>query len=202
MELFSQTVKINQKGAKTDFTTGDDVHINNARSFIRERCIALIKGIKNVIDIHKLIDRDFVFGLLDQCKSKFISEDRIYIYAEAIYEGFNNNFISAAHLLIPQFENSFRHIASQNGIETTKWTDNLQHQNIFGGVLEKIKDFTKDDLHKELHNFLVDSNTNFRNELCHGLISPIIIEHYGTYLWWLTLKMVFQTENYFSFSSQ
>jgi hypothetical protein len=191
-ELFSQTVKIDHKGAKIGSATGEDVHINNARSFIRERSIALIKGIKNIMDIHKQIDRAFVFGLLEQCNGKFVPE--------GINEGFNNNFISAAHLLVPQLENSFRYIALQNGVETTKWSDDLQHQNVFGGSLEKIKDFTKSDLHKELHNFLVNSNVNFRNELCHGLISPILIEHYGSYLWWLTLKMVLQTENYFSFT--
>ncbi len=199
MEWFSQTVKIDYKGAKIALATGDDVHLNNARSFFREKSIAVIKGIKNVMDIHKQIDKAFVLGLLEQCNSRFIPKDRVYIYAQALNDGFNNNFIPAAHLLVPQFENSFRHIALQNGIETTKWDNELQHQNIFGGILEKIKDFTNRDLYKELSNFLVESNSNFRNEVSHGLISPILIDHYGSYLWWLTLKMVLETENYFSF---
>lgn len=152
------------------------------------------------MDIHKQIDRTFVYGLLEQCNSKFIPADRTYIYAEAINEGFNNNFISAAHLLTPQIENSLRYIASQNGVETTKWGADIQHENIFGGILNKIKDFTNRDLHSELHNFLGGGNVNFRNDLCHGLISPSFIDHYGVYLWWLTLKMVFQTEEYFSFT--
>ena len=54
MEFFSQTVKVNSNGAKVALSTGDDIHINNARNFIREKCIAAIKGIKNIIDIHNM----------------------------------------------------------------------------------------------------------------------------------------------------
>ncbi len=105
------------------------------------------------MDIHKPTDKTYVLGLLTKCNSRFIPNDRVYIFAQAVSEGFNKNFIPAVHLLVPQFENSFRYIASQNAIETTKWGAELQHQNIFGGILEKIKDFTNSDLHKELVNF-------------------------------------------------
>ena len=55
------------------------------------------------------------------------------------------------------------------------------------------------DLLLELNNFLVDGNgVNFRNRICHGLISPIETEYYGIYLWWITLKMLYQTDKYFS----
>lgn len=123
MNLLSQIEKIDDKGAKVGFTRGDDALINNARRFCRERTIALIKSIKHVMDIHKKTDRDFIFALIQNLNSRFIPDDRKYIYAEGIYRGFNNDYISAAHLLLPQFENSFRYIASQNGINTTKWTE-------------------------------------------------------------------------------
>ncbi|MEJ7684609.1 MAG: hypothetical protein WKG06_43525 [Segetibacter sp.] len=126
MNLLSQIEKIDDKGAKVGFTRGDDALINNARRFCRERTIALIKSIKHVMDIHKKTDRDFIFALIQNLNSRFIPDDRKYIYAEGIYRGFNNDYISAAHLLLPQFENSFRYIASQNGINTTKWTEELR----------------------------------------------------------------------------
>ncbi len=49
-ELFSGTERINQHGAKVSSAAGDDVHINNARRFIRDGNIAIIRGLKNTMD--------------------------------------------------------------------------------------------------------------------------------------------------------
>lgn len=199
-QFFSQTIKLNASGSRVGSADGDDALINNARAFSRDLITANIRAIKNIMDTHKKIDEDFILNSITQSKSRFIPTDRIYIYTIGIFEGFNNNFILAAHLLMPQFENSLRYVASQNGIETTKLADEIQHENMLGGCLEKIMDFTNNDLHKELKNFLIDaSTTNFRNELSHGLMSTNLIDHYGIYLWWLSLKLIFQTEKHFSF---
>lgn len=199
-QFLSQTIKLNVSGSRVGSADGDDALINNARNFWRENTIAHIVVIKGIMDMNKEIDNEFIVNLLKECKSKFIPSDRIYIYSECIIEGFNNKFILAAHLLMPQFENSLRYIASQNGIETTKLADEIQHENMLGGCLEKIRHLTNNDLHNELKNFLIDISTvNFRNELSHGLMSTNLINHYGLYLWWLSLKLIFQTEKYFSF---
>lgn len=201
-QFFSQTIKLNASGSRVGSADGDDALINNARAFSRDLITANIRVIKNIMDTHKKIDEDFILNSITQSKSRFIPIDRIYIYTIGIFEGFNNNFILAAHLLMPQFENSLRYVASQNGIETTKLTEEIQHENMLGGCLEKIMGFTNNDLHKELKNFLIDiSMVNFRNELSHGLMSTNLIDHYGLYLWWLSLKLIFQTESYFSFNT-
>jgi hypothetical protein len=99
---------------------------------------------------------------------------------------------------MPQFENSFRHLAVLNSITTTNFENKMQLENILGGVLEKIKSITSPDLHDELKNFLNDAHSvNFRNELAHGLMNSVLLHHYGQYLWWLTLKLVFKTKEYF-----
>lgn len=199
MDFFSGTEKINQYGAKVGTAAGEEPHINNARRFHRERNIVIIRCFKNLMDIFKVLDRPFVFQFIYDLKSRFIPDDRTYIFAEGLYEGFQNNCLTATHLLMPQIENSFRHIASQNGVQTTKWTAELQHQRMFVKSLEKIKEFTNNDLYSELHHFLADTDTNFRNEICHGLMPTALVDYYGPYFWWLTLKLVVQTEQYFSF---
>jgi hypothetical protein len=199
MEFFSENVKIDSNGAKIARPTVAEAYISNAREFVRHNCIAHIIGLKSVIDIYQQSDLQHIFDSLKQRKSKFIPEDRISIYAMALNEGFRNRFTTAVHLLIPQIENSFRYIANQNGIETINWAADLQYQKIFRGILEKIKNFTNSDLHEELCNFFIDQNNNFRNNLCHGLLQSSEIEYYGYYVWWLSLKMIFQTESYFSF---
>lgn len=202
MDLFSKAGRMDDKGAIVGSAEGGQMLINQVREYYREKTCAIIWSIKHIMDIHRMVDKGSVANLIQGSKNRFVPDDRIYIYVEGIYEGFNNNFIAAAHLLMPQLENSFRNIANQYGIETTNWAAETQHQNMFGGCLEKIKDQVDDDLYKELHSFLVDtSTTNFRNELLHGLISPVLINHYGMYLWWLTLKLVFQTEHYFCFNT-
>lgn len=153
-----------------------------------------------VMDIDREMKRNVIFHLVDQCESRFIPEERKYIYAEGLYAGFKNDFLLASHLLIPQIENSLKFIAEQNQIVISRLADEMQYDNTLGGTLEKIKGITDSDLHKELIGFLADSNDiNFRNELCHGLMNPMLINHYGIYLWWLSLKMIIQTKDYFSF---
>lgn len=200
LELFAENKKLNQKGNIIGNSIGDHSVINDIRFYHRERSIVYITTLKHIIDRHKKVNINWVSGLLNFTKSRFIPEDRIEIYARGIHEGFENNFIVSAHILMPQIENSIRYIAEQNGISTTKTAEELQHENTLGGCLEKIKEITNQDLFSELKDFLVDmGSTNFRNELSHGLMDSFPLHHYGQYLWWLSLKMIFQTNNYFSF---
>lgn len=199
-DIFSRAGRMDEKGAIVGSAEGNHMLSTEVREYYREKIITIIWSIKHIMDLHRMVDKAFVVNLIQGGKNRFVPDDRAYMYAEGLYEGFNNNFIAAAHLLMPQLENSFRYIANQNGIEATNWAAETQHQNMFGGCLEKIKNDVDDDLYKELYSFLVDtSRSNFRNELLHGLISPVLISHYGMYLWWLTLKLIFQTEHYFHF---
>lgn len=129
-------------------------------------------------------------------KSKFIPQDRIQLFAQGLYWGFKGDFSLAAHILLPQIENSFRHIAQQHGITTTKLTEVIQHENTMGGILEKLKPYMETDIWKELNHFLVDG-IGFRNRAMHGLLSHEQMYHYGIYLWWLCLKMIYNTDKYF-----
>lgn len=200
-QYFSDHVKINNKGCTIGKSQIDEYELFKIRNNCRERIISFLKPIKLVMDIDRKIKRDFVFYLIDQCNSKFIPKEREYIFAEGLYAGFQNDFILSSHLLIPQIENSLKFIAQQNNTTISKLTEEIQQDNTLGGILEKIKIITKADLYAELYGFLVDANdTNFRNELCHGLMNPVLLEHYGIYLWWLSLKMIIQTEDYFSFT--
>jgi len=202
LEFIANTHKLNNKGNIVGNSVGEQSVINNGRNYYRERNIALITTLKYIVDINKEVDENWVLNLLDFTKSKFIPEDRIEIYARGIYEGFQNNFTISSHILVPQIENSIRHIANQNSISTTRTDDDLQYENTLGGCLERIKEIIDPDLLSELKNFLVDtSNVNFRNEISHGLMSPFLIQHYGKYLWWLSLKMIFQTDKYFILDS-
>lgn len=202
--FFKDYVRISNKGTVTGITDEQGYKSNLSRDIYRNRIISIIKEIKYIMDFDKLITKELLFHLIEKSESKFIPRNRTHLFIEGIYEGFNNNFILASHLLIPQIENSLKYIIEQNGGNTTRQTDEIQNDNMLGGILKEkmLNDICDEDLLIELNNFLIDGNSvNFRNQICHGLMEPFMINYYGIYLWWLTLKMVIQTDEYFKFNS-
>jgi hypothetical protein len=197
--VFSEHVKLSPQGKPVGFKDGKDAKDNQTRLLLREYMIVLIKILKDIMDNYGTPDNRQVFELLLELKSPFIPPERTLLYAMGLGAGFSGNLIEAAHLLIPQLENSFRFLATTQGISVTNYGNGQEQlENTMGGTLQKITPITDKDLLAELQNFLLDgSSVNFRNELMHGLISPKLSEHYGYYLWWLSLKMIYQTKSMF-----
>ena len=198
-KLFEGTVKLNNKGAPVGFADGDQARLNSARRLLRETTLAYIHLTKDLIDIYGQISKQAIYEQLVKADSLFIPRDRLHVYLIGFYHGFNNDFVSAAHVLMPQIENSLRHIAILNGIVMSNFDKREQFENTLGGCLQKMEEMTEPDLMAELKGFLVEgSDVSFRNELAHGNMHTVNIHHYGKYLWWLALKLVFQTQQYFT----
>ncbi|MDR5589010.1 DUF4209 domain-containing protein [Salegentibacter agarivorans] len=206
-QFFKDYIHLNNKGAVAGIGDEETYNFNFSRNFYRNNLISIIREIKIIMDFDKIISKELVYSLIDKSKSNFIPSHRTYLFAEGLYQGFANNFILSTHILLPQIENSLKDIIQQNGRNTTRLTDDIQNDNTLGSILSidksnKMLDGICDkDLLLELNNFLIDgNNTNFRNQVCHGLIEPILIDYYGIYLWWLTLKMSIKTEELFKFN--
>ncbi len=204
-QFFGKSVHITNKGTVSGISDIEDHDLIFLRNHFRDRVIATIKEIKYIMDFDRLIPKDLIAEMVVRCESSFIPKDREHLFIEGIYCGFENNFILAAHLLIPQIENSLKHIIELNGRNATKLAEEIQNDNTLGSILGteengKMLDGICDrNLLLELNSFLVDGNSiNFRNRICHGLISPFEIDYYGIYVWWLVLKMTKQTEIYFT----
>lgn len=120
------------------------------------------------------------------------------IYAKGLHAGLMGNFLEAAHLLIPQIENSLRYVLSQNGVITSKFdADGIQDEYDLNAILcdpkiaSELEKAFGEDIVFDLRGLLVERfGSNLRNLLSHGLIdydgffSPRI-----SYLWWLTLRL-------------
>lgn len=193
---FSKHVKLSGQGKPVGSSDGQEAKDNQSHMLLREYMIVLIKMFKDVMDIYDTPSNQQVFELLLELKSPFISPERTSLYAMGLGAGFGGNFIEAAHLLIPQLEHSFRYLATSQGISVTNYGNSEEQlENTMGGTLQKMAAIVDKDLLAELQNFLLDgSSVNFRNELMHGIINPKLIEHYGYYIWWLSLKMIYQTK--------
>jgi hypothetical protein len=198
---FSKHVRLSSQGKPVGFKEGENAKDNQLRMLLREHIIMLIKMFKDVMDIHGTLSNQQVFEILLRLESPFIPPDRASVYAMGLGAGFRGNFVEAAHLLIPQLENSFRYLATREGISVTNFKEKEQLENTLGGTLQKITAITTPDLLEELQGFLIDgSDINFRNELLHGILQPKLVEHYGYYAWWLSLKLIYQTKLFFKIS--
>ena len=203
--FFNDYRRVNDKGSVVGISN-EEIFFNSLdRSYYRDFIISLIKRIKNIMDADKAIDKNLIYSFLFKHNSKFIPKARVYLYAEGIYAGFCNNYILSAHLLIPQIENSLKSIIELNGKSVTRLSEEKQIDNTLGALLNAddkgermLKGICEENLLEELSDFLTNANSvNFRNELCHGLLEPFLIEYYGMYLWWLCLKIIDKTETYF-----
>jgi len=203
-QFFASYVHITNKGTVSGISDQAGYNLNFLRTQYRGTIISILKEIKYIMDFDQQISKDLVSAMVEKCESPFIPNDRAYFFIEGLYYGFQNNFVLASHILIPQIENSLKTFIEKNGRNTIKLTEEIQNDNTMGSILNidennKMLDGICDrDLLLELNSFLVDGNSiNFRNRICHGLISPFETDYYGIYLWWLTLKMVKQTDKYF-----
>ncbi|MEN2412153.1 hypothetical protein [Flavobacterium mesophilum] len=190
-QFFSSAYKQNDKGRIVAETSFESYLQNLEQSFLREAVIAYIRDTKHKMDLDKKIDKNYVYMILEALPANFVPFDRKPLFVTGILAGFNNDFITAAHLLLPQLENSLKYILEENSLISFKIDDEIQHDNTLGGILEIYIKKLPHPVFKELKDFLTEnSNVNFRNDLSHGLASPFIIEHYGIYVWWLILKLI------------
>lgn len=134
-----------------------------------------------------LEDLSFVFH-----ENSFIPKAREPLYAQGLIAGLKGNSVIAAHLLIPQVENSLRHILKQNGSIASK-RKTIQDDFLLHEVLSSpdLMSILKEDIIFTLKGLLVERmGSNLRNEICHGLLDyQCFFTSELPYFWWLTLHL-------------
>ena len=124
----------------------------------------------------------------------FVPEGHENTNARGLLAGFKGDFLTATHLLIPQLENSIRHVLSHRGVIVSKLDSfNIQEEKDLGALLyePKLEELLGEDLVFDLQGLLVERfGVNIRNRMAHGLMgddefaSPTVL-----YLWWLVLRI-------------
>lgn len=127
----------------------------------------------------------------------FIPKGREQQFARGLHTGLQGDFLIAAHLLIPQVENSLR-VALQrrgiitSGLDSTSKRQNEQSLNVtLYEYEEQLKSIFGEEIIFELQNLLVEPlGSNLRNEAMHGLMDDgAFYSHPVVYLWWLVLRI-------------
>jgi hypothetical protein len=128
-------------------------------------------------------------------ESPAVPPGRETIFAMGLAAGFEWDFITSSHLVIPQIENFFRfHLKSQGTITTSLDQDGTETEKTLSPLLDLAKDCQLIDADIELafRATLVDPRgSNLRNDLLHGLSEPHTANGAaGIYIWWLVLYIV------------
>lgn len=126
------------------------------------------------------LNRDFQFECRDLMflveNNPIIPEGREEIFCQALYMGLRAEIYTALHILAPQTENLFRHIAkSVGGLVITFEDDNTSKSKTLTSVFD-IPELV--DCYDPDHLFLFQglmnerSGANIRNEIAHGIMDP------------------------------
>ncbi|WP_265307031.1 DUF4209 domain-containing protein [Verminephrobacter eiseniae] len=144
---------------------------------------------------HRLREADFV-DIANQ--SPIVPKGRAGLFGKALFAGFDRDFVTALHLLLPQIEHLVRVHLKQAGAKTTNLDkDGIENENGMGTLmnLPEAEQVFGRDLAFELRALFCDAfGPNLRNELAHGLLDEKAFHSpFTIYAWWLGLHLVFNT---------
>ncbi len=127
-------------------------------------------------------------------ENPFIPLGRELMYAHGLHAGLTGDFLTAAHLLIPQIEHSLRTLLAERGALVSGIdTQGIQDEHNINAILyrEELKAILGENIVFDLQGLLVERfGHNMRNRMAHGLMSAgEFFNGQSIYLWWLTLHL-------------
>lgn len=138
-------------------------------------------------------------ALLDvAARSPFVPPGREPLYALGLYAGLTGDWVTAAHVLLPQIEHSVRSILSARGIIVSGLDqEGIQEEFDLNRLLrssdtaEELEKVLGADLLFDLRGLLVERvGSNLRNVVAHGLLHAGQFNSVEVcYFWWITLKL-------------
>lgn len=142
---------------------------------------------------HRLCENDFIELARN---SPIIPKDRVGLFGKALFAGYDRDFVTALHLLIPQIEHMVRFHLKQAGAKTTNIDKNgIQNENGLSTLMDlpEVDQVFGKNLAFELKSLLCNPfGSNLRNELAHGLLNEdMCYSSPAIYAWWLALKLTF-----------
>lgn len=144
---------------------------------------------------HRLHEADFV-GLASQ--SPIVPKDRVRLFGKALFAGYDRDFVTALHLLVPQIEHLVRHHLKQSGAKTTSLDLNgIENEIGLTGLMDlpEAEKIFGPNLSFEIRALFCDAfGPNLRNELAHGLLDDEACQSiFSVYAWWFGLRLIFNT---------
>ncbi len=144
---------------------------------------------------HRLRESDFIYLA---SRSPIVPIGRERLFGMALSAGYDYDFVTALHLLVPQIEHMVRYHLKSAGVKTTTLdSKGIETENGLSTLIDLLECETifGEDLTFEIKALFCDAcGPNLRNELAHGLLDDKACQTaYAVYAWWLGLKLVFNT---------
>lgn len=144
---------------------------------------------------HRITERDMI-AVAE--RSPLVPPGRERFFGKGLYAGFEGDFVTAVHLLVPQVEHMVRWHLKQCKVKTTTLdARGIENEIGLSALLEKdaVKEIFGEDLAFELQAIFADPyGPNLRNEVAHGLIEYDAAQSVSTvYAWWWLFRLVFKT---------
>lgn len=132
-------------------------------------------------------------------ESRFIRPDHEALYLQGVHAGFQGNWVVAMHLLIPQIEESVRHLFRKSGKVTSTLKQGVQEEKDLNVLLRdpSATDILGTDLLFDLKGLLIERfGANLRNEVAHGLRGNSEFNRPDCiYLWWLVVHILHRSHS-------
>ena len=130
--------------------------------------------------------------------SPIVPEGRAALVGKALFAGFEQDWVTAIHLVVPQVEHLVRsHLKLAGGKTSTLSLDGIENENGLSTLIDlpEVEVIFGEDLAFELNALFCDAfGPNLRNELAHGLLDDADCQSKQTvYAWWLLLRITFNT---------
>ncbi|MGH8470529.1 MAG: DUF4209 domain-containing protein [Gammaproteobacteria bacterium] len=130
-------------------------------------------------------------------QSPVVPPGREHFVGKALFAGFERDFVTSIHLLVPQVEHMVRWHLKSRLIKTTSLDANgIENEVGLSALLEKseVCEIFGEDLMFELKAVFADPfGPNLRNEVAHGLLEHDQAQSiYSIYAWWWYFRLVFK----------
>lgn len=188
------------KTASAEFngTSNDEqiyvIMMKNYKIYVDLAVRGMILPAKSILYLEHQIHEDDFFTIVSH--SPIIPHKRIRLFSKALYAGFNNDFPTCLHLLVPQIEHMVRYWLKASGIGTTTLDDkSIEMENGLSTLMDlpKTEEIFGKDLAFEIKAlFCTPLGPNIRNNLAHGLLEEgFFYSTFSIYAWWLCFKIVY-----------
>ena len=153
----------------------------------------IIPALEAMIIEHRLQERDFT-SLCNQ--SSIVPPGRASAFGKALFAGYDLDYDSAIHRLVPQIENMVRYHLKAADVLTTTFDNVGIEMEINLSALLKKQESTQvfgEDLVFEMKALFCESRgPNLRHNLAHGLLeSKDFYSEFAVYAWCFVLRIVF-----------
>ena len=135
----------------------------------------LIEPARRVIHSEHSLDQCYFLQIAEM--SSFVPDDRVDVFALGFFRFFQGDFISAVYVLVPQIENSVRHILSLAGQDTSTILSDMTEESrslppMLNNCREELKKILGSAIVFDMDNvFIFEGGPKIRHSIAHGLIS-------------------------------